>query len=226
MNRSVLYSREVLRLNKFWQPIAFETPEKVFGDLPDYCRDRWTNEVLTDRQGNPLPKMKAVEIAFSTAEDGSFNFDEVVYSREVTWDEWLSVEPRSYDLTVSTAHRQIRVPRVVVSLGYEKMPELDPNLDLDTIYRIYGGVCQYTKKKLTRDQATMDHVHARSRGGKHHFSNIVLSDREFNCLKSNRTLEEMGLPQVKPIIPKKLPMSAVLKNFKNVPEWRMFLPDP
>ena len=226
MSRSVLYSREVLKLNARWQPIAFETPERVFGDLPDYCRDRWTHEVLLDAAGRPLLKMKAIEIEFGLNADGSYNFDQILYSRDVSWEDWLSKEPRSYDLVVHTAKRPIRVPRVVLSLGYEKMPELDPTLDLDTVYRIYGGVCAHTNKKLTRDQATMDHVIPRSRGGKHTFGNIVLSDREFNCLKSNHTLDELGLPPVKPIIPKKLPMSAVLRNFKNVPEWRMFLPDP
>ncbi len=223
---SVLYSKEVLKVNSSWAPIGFATPEKAFGDLLDYCRDRWTNEVLVDAKSRPLVKLRAIEIEFQQNPDGSYDFSTILVTREVSWAEWLSVTPRSYDLVVNTPKRPIRIPRVVVTTGYDKMPKSRTTFDLDTAYRIYKGVCQYTHKQLTRDEASLDHVIPLDKGGANNWGNIVLSDKEFNCWKSNRTPKEIGYPYPKSIVPPlELPVSAILKNTKQVPEWRMFLPD-
>lgn len=220
---SHIYSREVLKVNSHWKPISFETPEKVFGDLPDFCRDRWTHEILKDEQGRPKPKLKALDIEFGTNPDGTPNFDAVEWIKPTDWAEWLQLPCRAYDLVVTTARQRIRIPRVVVTVGYDKMPENDPELNLDTVYELYGGQCAYTHRKLSKKEASMDHVHPRDLKGAHAFHNVVLSDKDFNCRKSNKTLDELGIPRPQIKIPKKLPMKDILKNTKNVPEWRIFL---
>lgn len=52
--------------------------------------------------------------------------------------------------------------------------------------------CQYCKKKLTLENASIDHVIPKSRGGKNVWENVVLSCVPCNTKKGSKTLEEIG----------------------------------
>lgn len=61
-----------------------------------------------------------------------------------------------------------------------------------------GGMCQYCDRKAS----TIDHVHPRSRGGKHDWGNVLASCRKCNARKSDLTLEELGwTPKKQPHAP-------------------------
>lgn len=68
-----------------------------------------------------------------------------------------------------------------------------------------GAVCHYCGSELVRwndserswNSATIDHVVPRSKGGKHHVSNIVLCCWTCNCTKGARSLEELRVSLAK-----------------------------
>ena len=53
--------------------------------------------------------------------------------RPVMWDEWITLPVRPQDNAVRTAHREIRVPTVIVALNYAKVPKKRPKLCARTI---------------------------------------------------------------------------------------------
>lgn len=218
----MLDQKEVLKLNRNREAIGVETPRKVFGDLSKYHTDRRGRFVYNSK--NQLQRiLKVINIEYEQLPNGSYNFDNVIEMRDVDWDEWVTLPVRSYDLFIRTQKRPIRVPRVVFSLGYEGMPKRRPAFNTDNVYEIYNGKCAYTNKKLARHEATKDHVIPRAKGGANDFSNVVLCDPTINAKKGDRYNHEVGLPDVKPKEPVSMRMSQLLRNHRNIPEWRLFL---
>jgi len=115
------------------------------------------------------------------------------YIRPVQWDEWITLPIRPQDNAVRTAHREIRVPTVIVSVNYAKVPKKRPNLCAKTIRERDGNRCQYTGKLLRPDEGSLDHVLPRSRGGKDAWENLVWADKSVNAKKGNRLPHEAGL---------------------------------
>ena len=223
---NVLDRLEVLKLNRNHEPIRLATPREVFGDLTTYLVNKRTGEYQLDARGNKQIKMKAYDIEFAMNPDGSYDFGDwnsVTKFQLVDWDTWITLPVRLYDLYLSTARMKVRIPRVVLVMHYDKMPKKKFSLNFNTVYELYKGVCAYTKRKLKRSEANMDHILAESRGGKTTWSNIVLCDKDVNSKKGNRLNKEVGLPDVSPIIPEEIPMVNFLKNEKGIPEWNLFL---
>lgn len=67
---------------------------------------------------------------------------------------------------------------------------------------------------------TIDHVHPRSKGGKHEWNNVVSSCGPCNWRKRDRTPEEAGMPlRFRPFTPDR----AYMLGARNRPEWEPFL---
>jgi 5-methylcytosine-specific restriction endonuclease McrA len=218
----VTLSREVLKLNKLHQTVGFFTPKKVFGDFANWQMDR-RNKFILDERGNPKRKMKAYDIDFARNADGTYDFTQLTTFNLVDWDVWVTLPIRSFDLAIRTPKLEIRVPRVVMSLLSEDMPKIKNSKSLNSVYELYDGMCQYSKVKLKKSEASRDHKIPLSRGGKDELGNIVLCHRDINSKKGNSLNEEIGLPDVIPIIPKEKFVMDILKNHKSVPEWNYFL---
>jgi 5-methylcytosine-specific restriction endonuclease McrA len=140
------------------------------------------------------------------------------------WAEWLDLPVRDSDNAVKTVHGPVRVPTVLVLAKYDKVPKRRPKLSGKGIWERDGGVCQYTGKKLSRDEGNIDHIVPRSRGGKTTWDNCVLADKRINSKKANHTPDEVGLKlQRKPITPREMPATYYIRNTHGVPDWEMFL---
>ncbi len=63
-------------------------------------------------------------------------------------------------------------------------------------HQIDRGVCHYCQTKITRGQATMDHVIPLSRGGFTTKSNVVVACKECNNKKKDRELTDWALKGV------------------------------
>jgi len=220
--KDITVREEVLKLNKNHQPVGFFCPKDIFICLANWKVNKKQDYIL-DKQGKRIRKMLAYDIKYPKLPDNSYDFEAVPYMRLVDWDTWITLPVRSYDLVVNTPRQQIRVPRVVMSLLSDDMPKKRYGTDFSSIYEIYAGIDQYTKRKISKNEASRDHIIPKSRGGKTEHSNLVLSSKHINTKKGSKLNHEIGLPQVTPIIPKSLPVSALLKNTKNIPEWRYFL---
>jgi 5-methylcytosine-specific restriction endonuclease McrA len=146
--------------------------------------------------------------------------------RPVNWDEWITLPIRPQDNAVRTAHREIRVPTVIVAVNYAKVPKRRPKLCAKTIRDRDGNRCQYTGKLLRPDQGSLDHVLPRSRGGKDAWENLVWADKSVNAKKGNRLPHEAGLKLLAaPRAPKELPVTVLIRNAHGIVDWKLFLND-
>lgn len=138
--------------------------------------------------------------------------------------EWFQLSVRESDNAVLTVNGPVRVPTVIVLARYDKVPKHRPKLSGRGIWDRDGGVCQYSGRKLARDEGNIDHVVPRSRGGKTSWDNCVLADKRINSRKADRTPEEVGLKlRRKPVAPRGMPSTYFIRNTHGVTDWEIFL---
>jgi 5-methylcytosine-specific restriction endonuclease McrA len=141
------------------------------------------------------------------------------------WNDWikLPIEDGKDDF-IQTVRGKIKIPKVLVLCNYDKVPRKRPKFSPKAVWDRDNGTCQYSGQKLTLHNANIDHVIPRSRGGKTDWANCVLTHKDINAKKADRTPEEAGLKLIrKPQDPKELPSTFYIKNKHNVREWDMFL---
>jgi len=190
---SVLTKATVLVLNRNWQAINVRTPQQAF------C-------------------MMATNVATGLEIEGENHI------RPVTWDEWITLPIRAQDEAVRTVRGAIRVPTVIVAMNYARVPKKRPKLCARVIRERDGNRCQYTGRLLYPAEGSLDHVVPRSRGGADTWENLVWAAKDVNQRKANRLPHEAGLRLLSvPRAPKKLPVTALIRNGHGVAEWRLFL---
>jgi 5-methylcytosine-specific restriction endonuclease McrA len=189
----ILNKSIVLVLNRNWQAINVRTPQEAF------C-------------------MMATNVATGLEFEGEDHI------RPVSWDEWITLPIRPQDTAVHTVRGAIRVPTVIVAVNYAKVPKKRLKLCAKTIRERDGNRCQYTGKLLKADEGSLDHVLPRSRGGKDTWENLVWSSKEINTRKADRLPHEAGLKLLSvPKAPKERPVSAMIRNAHEIPEWKLFV---
>jgi 5-methylcytosine-specific restriction endonuclease McrA len=144
--------------------------------------------------------------------------------RPVTWIDWLTLPIREHDNAVQTVRGLIRVPTVIVTVNFARVPKKRPKLSAKTIRERDGNRCQYTGKVLRPEQGSLDHILPRSRGGADSWENLVWSDKEVNARKGNRLPHEAGLRLLTtPRAPKELPVTALIRNAPGIADWNLFM---
>ncbi len=152
-------------------------------------------------------------------EDGS-----PVYHEPKTWEQWLETPVTKPHRVVRAASQLVAIPEVIIDRENDYVPMEILPLDLRGIYVRDKGIDQYTGEKITMEEASMDHILPKSRGGDSSWLNLVLASRQVNQFKADRTPEEAGLRLInKPRIPAPMPVYAVLRNRHNIPECASFL---
>jgi len=142
----------------------------------------------------------------------------------VKWKDWLNLPIRETDSVVHTSKMAIRVPTVIVLATYAKVPKKRPKLSAKTIWDRDKGVCQYTGKKLSREEGNIDHVLPRSKGGATSWDNCVLADKKVNTKKADSLPQDVGLKLLRaPVIPKEVIVTSLIKNSHGVADWDHFL---
>ena len=85
--------------------------------------------------------------------------------------------------------------------------------------------CQYTGKQLKFNEANIDHVVPKAKGGKNTWDNLVVCSKDINSIKGDKTNEEAGLKLIKK--PTKPSTDSPYKLFDtrfNMPEsWSKFI---
>jgi len=209
MNSSILYKPIVLSLNRAWQAIGHRTVKQAL--------------VALNGGGDGLPPALGMDIGYAQRADGSWDFDRALYLNPVPWDEWVKLPVREFDFAIASMRLRVRVPTVVISTNYSRMPLRTPRASRTAIYERDGGVCQYMGEFVGRHGGNLDHVVPRDRGGRDSFENLVWSKREINSLKANRLPHEVGLRLLRrPRAPLALPLSATIREARH-PDWRHFL---
>ena len=201
-----------LNLNANWQPVGFKTVKDAIVDL---C----------GAESGGKPSTLALDIDYELDSEGQPIFDEAKSMNPVSWEEWMTLPIRPWDLSINSPTRSIRVPTVIIATNFNKMPikSFKGKPSKDGIWNRDQGVCQYTGRKLTKDQSTIDHVVPRSKGGEDTWTNLVLCDKSLNSKKGNKLNSELGLKLKRdPFEPSPTPMSALIREAKHH-TWKHFL---
>lgn len=199
----------VLKLNKNW--VAVDTA--LVGDaLIDLCAGK---------------NSYALDITYPLKDDGTTDFAGVPTMRPVGWDEWITLPVRSWDFSIKSVRMEVRVPTILIAKNYAKIPEVKfgKNPSADQVRIRDGNTCQYTGKKLKREEISIDHVLPRSRGGDNSWGNVVVTSKDINSMKGDKLNSECGLKLLrKPEKPKPIPRYKLIKVARHA-DWRLFLKD-
>lgn len=140
------------------------------------------------------------------------------------WKDWVKLPFDSDCDYIKTINGGIKIPKIIVLCKFDKVPIKRPKFSLTGVWDRDNGVCQYTGRKLSKNEGNVDHIIPKSRGGRSNWDNCVLSHKDINARKADRTPEEAGLKLLKkPTVPKQLPTTFYIKNKHNIPEWDIFL---
>ncbi|MDA7882240.1 HNH endonuclease [Akkermansiaceae bacterium] len=143
----------------------------------------------------------------------------------LSWDDWCQLPILESDRSIGMVRGRIRIPTVVVLSTYNQVPRKRLRFGLRGLWERDGGRCQYSGRQLTLAEANIDHVIPSSRGGSTSWENCVISDRNINTRKADRTPAEAGLALLaKPARPPKRLVTHFIRNKFQIKDWRIFLP--
>jgi 5-methylcytosine-specific restriction endonuclease McrA len=110
------------------------------------------------------------------------------------------------DKSIRSVTFEVKMPSVVRFLRMLKRRKPIIRFSRENVFARDNGQCQYCGKKVTRPEATYDHVLPRSQGGGTHWENIVIACVPCNQRKGGRTPEQAKMKlKVAPVKPTKLP---------------------
>jgi 5-methylcytosine-specific restriction endonuclease McrA len=167
----------------------------------------------------------ALDIDYALKEDGSPDFSQPTKMIPTEWDEWIALPIRSWDNILRSPSMQVRVPTVLIAKNFDKMPTVryGGKPSSRQIFDRDKGIDQYTGKKLTVEEASVDHVIPTSKGGTNDWHNMVLTHKLINFKKGNKFNDEVGLRLIKePTRPAPQPMYALITEARHV-DWQHFL---
>jgi 5-methylcytosine-specific restriction endonuclease McrA len=144
----------------------------------------------------------------------------------IHWDDWVNLPYDPSYHYVGTSNLQIRVPKVIVLCRFDRVPSKRPKFTTRNLIIRDRGIDQYTGLKLNAEDITIDHVVPRDQGGISSWTNCVITHRDVNFKKANRTPQQAGLKLIRqPVAPKNLPLTLYIRNAHKIKEWDVFLKD-
>ena len=144
------------------------------------------------------------------------------------WDGWIKLPVRDWDLSIRSTHMHIRVPTVVITKNYAKIPEkkFKGKPTKEGLFIRDNGIDPYTGLELEFETATKDHVVPLSRGGIDTYDNVVLTTKEINNKKGQKLNAEAGLKMLfTPSNPKPILVSHTIRKARHH-DWKRFLITP
>ncbi len=125
---------------------------------------------------------------------------------------------------IRTVNFEIRVPRVIRLLFYDRLPKQTLRFNRRNIFARDGNRCQYCGKSFPTSELSLDHVVPRSRGGETNWLNVVCSCVRCNVKKGGRTPQEAHMHLIRPPIkPKRSPLLTVKLGNPKYESWKNFL---
>jgi 5-methylcytosine-specific restriction endonuclease McrA len=133
------------------------------------------------------------------------------------------------DKTIRSVSFEVKMPSVIRFFRLLKRRKPVIRFSRENVYARDQGCCQYCGQKVTRAEATYDHVLPRSQGGGTNWENIVIACVPCNQVKGGRTPQQarMKLKSV-PVKPTKLPdmLRLTFSWNKGMPDtWKNWLRD-
>jgi 5-methylcytosine-specific restriction endonuclease McrA len=206
MNNDIAQKAIVLKLNANWKAVNVATVQESICDL------------ITG-------VVEAIDIVYKINEDGSPDFSTVEYTIPVNWEQWIKLPIHPWHLSIHSTKMVIRVPTVVVAINYRKIhkKKYKGKPTKEALAVRDGCVDGYTGKPLDYDEATIDHVIPKARGGPDTFDNTVLTTKETNNRKGDKLNSEIGLKlHVVPKAPPEVLISHTIRKARHM-DWKTFL---
>jgi len=173
----------VLKLNKNWQEVGTSSVGKAIVDLVNGVVCAMDLDWELDENGKPVENKRPI------------------YANPVAWETWIKLPVRPWDPSIRTSKMEIRVPTVVITSKYDKMPKKKPKKTPSNqgVQFRDGNRCQYTGRMLESEEGSVDHVIPLSRGGTDTWENVVWSAKGINSTKGNKLNSEAGLRLISPV---------------------------
>lgn len=141
------------------------------------------------------------------------------------FDSWSDLSVRSDEQRIVTVNLEIKVPEIIVLKQYGGVPSKHVVLTRRNLFRRDNYQCQYCGVKLKGEDATIDHIIPRSRGGKTTWTNCVVACLKCNTKKGNRKPADSNLNlMADPIEPTWTPCIKI-PFFKKKVSWEKFISD-
>jgi 5-methylcytosine-specific restriction endonuclease McrA len=145
------------------------------------------------------------------------------------WQGKVEVVEEYEDKLIRSVTLELRMPSVIRYLRMTKRGVPGLKFSRDNVYLRDRGSCQYCGRKVSRMEATYDHVLPRAQGGRTCWENIVIACVPCNQRKGCRTPQVAGMAlRSTPVKPTRLPGAGQLTFAwdKGMPlSWRKFLRD-
>ena len=169
-----------------------------------------------------LFKESAEVISIDNGQYNSYDFSRWVeisaYRKNSGWCEDEESE------SVSTFSIEIRVPRIIRLVFYDKFPKSYSKFNRRNIFARDENRCQYCGKRFQLSELSLDHIVPRSQGGGNTWTNIVCACTECNKDKGGRRPEEAGMKLIrKPVKPKHYNDLRLRFNSSKYKSWKQFL---
>lgn len=189
----------VLVLNKFYAPIHVTNVKRAFSLL---C------------------KQIAEVVAVSDGRFGSYDFE--------SWKELSKLRDEfppedKYDW-LHTISLEIRVPKIVRLLGYDRLPKKTVKFNRRNIYARDANRCQYCGKTFPTSELSLDHIVPRRCGGLSTWKNIVCACTACNVKKGGRRPVEASMRLIRqPVKPRRSPVLQLKVLSDKYRSWRHFV---
>lgn len=144
------------------------------------------------------------------------------------WNERAEVVEYYEHRTIRTIREELFMPSIIRIMRINKAQRKSPRYSKHNLWIRDNAACQYCGTRVSKKEATLDHVVPVCQGGKTTWENIVIACLSCNHKKGGRSPEQARMPLIQiPYRPKTaLPgmdtLRATMQN--NCPEsWRAFL---
>lgn len=130
----------------------------------------------------------------------------------------------AHEPVIRTPSFQIKVPQVIVLQRYQRNPPRTVRFNRRNIYIRDRYMCQYCGAFPPRDELTIDHVVARSRGGPSLWENVVTACSSCNAKKGDRLPAECNMhPKTTPRCPSWMATLRMVRSEEERAVWRRFI---
>lgn len=214
---NIINRMQVLKLNRNFQAVGQSTVGKALVDL------------------SAGKSALALDIEYEKDDAGNYILDDYgwpcgqSWANPVDWETWIDLPVRPFDDVIHYGNgtKVMRAPTVLIAKNYYKMPKKSfkgKKPSKEAVWLRDNGVDQYSGKKLSKHEATLDHVIPQSKGGPNTWENLVITSKEINSKKGNRLNEEVGLKlRKKPEVPRAVIATELIREVKH-PDWKPYLP--
>lgn len=198
MSQSVL-DTNVLVLNRFFMAIRVINVRRTFTLLYRDCA-----EVIDTENGQYM----------------SYDFDSWCELSQMT-----SVEKQPGEDYIQAVSFELRVPRIVRLIRFDKMPVQTVRFNRKNLFARDDHTCQYCGKSEPVHKLSLDHVIPRSLGGPTTWENIVCCCLRCNSRKGGRTPKEARMALLsRPMKPRVNPLLIQSMEDPRYECWKTFLP--